>query len=221
MPVPRRPKHPFFARIYDPLLARPADKWEAPYREELCREAKGLVLEIGAGTGMNFRHYGSTNRVVAVEPEPHMLQRARDRARSAQIPITVLAAAAERLPFADETFDSVVCSLVLCSVADQQAAISECRRVLRSRGALRLYEHVRSTNPRTARWQDRLERPWGLVGGGCHPNRDTLGALAAEGFEVASRRFKPPVPGGGFLPHVIGEARLASGRKAIGRPAGR
>ncbi|HEX8099197.1 MAG TPA: class I SAM-dependent methyltransferase [Actinomycetota bacterium] len=208
--APRRRNHPWFARIYDPVLARPAEKWEGKYRDELCAEAEGVVLEVGAGTGMNFSHYATATRVVAIEPEPNMRGRAARRVEAASVPIRLLGASAERLPFPDETFDTVVCSLVLCTVGDQSAGIAECRRVLKSNGSMRFFEHVRSMGLREARWQDRLERPWGFFGGGCHPNRDTLGAFVEHGFTVRFRRFAPPIPGGWFLPHVIGVARAGS-----------
>lgn len=193
------------------MLARPAERWEGRYRSELCAGAAGLVLEVGAGTGMNFQHYSNVSGVVAIEPEPHMLEQAKRRAAGDPAPVVLLRAGAEELPFQDGAFDTLVCSLVLCTVGDQRKAIRECRRVLKPNGSLRFYEHVRATGGRAARWQDRLERPWGFFGGGCHPNRDTLGALVEEGFTVRFRRFEPPVPGGWFLPHVIGEARLRSG----------
>ncbi|MDP8955866.1 MAG: class I SAM-dependent methyltransferase [Actinomycetota bacterium] len=210
-PEPKSPQHPVFSRIYDPLLARPAERWEGRYRSELCGGASGLVLEVGAGTGMNFSHYSEVLRVVAIEPEPHMLDQAKRRAAVDPAPVVLVRASAERLPFEDGTFDTVVCSLVLCTVPDQGQAIRECRRVLKPNGSLRFYEHVRATGDRAARWQDRLERPWGFFGGGCHPNRNTLAALVQEGFRVRFRRFEPPVPGGWFLPHVIGEARHRAG----------
>jgi SAM-dependent methyltransferase len=209
----KSPKHPVFARIYDPLLARPAERWEGRYRSELCGAAKGLVLEIGVGTGMNFSHYSAVSRVVAIEPEPRMLGKAKRRAASDPAPIVLARASAERLPFRDGTFDTVVCSLVLCTVPDQRAAIRECRRVLKPDGSVRFYEHVRARGDRAARWQDRLERPWGFFGGGCHPNRDSLGAFVEEGFTVRFRSFEPPIPGAWFLPHVIGEARVSIGEK--------
>ena len=211
--TPKTPKRPIFSRIYDPLLARPAERWEGRYRSELCSGAEGLVLEIGAGTGMNFSHYSDVSGVFAIEPEPHMIEQAKRRAASDPAPVVLLRASAERLPFADGTFDTVVCSLVLCTVPDQRQGIREIRRVLKPEGSLRFYEHVRAGGDRAARWQDRLERPWGFFGGGCHPNRDTLGALVDEGFTVRFRTFEPPVPGGWFLPHVIGEARVRTGGK--------
>lgn len=206
LPRVRRPNHPVFALLYD-WLAAPAQRWEARHRRALCAGARGLVLELGAGTGLNFAHYRSARRVVAVEPEPHMLRRAARRAGEAPVPVSLVAAVAEALPFRDGAFDAVVCSLVLCSVRDPGRALEECGRVLAPDGELRLYEHVRSPRPGVARLQDRVERPWRWLAGGCHPNRDTVGALRARGFHVEVRAFDPPVPGGSFLPHVLGVAR--------------
>jgi SAM-dependent methyltransferase len=200
-------RHPVFAFLYD-RLARAAEPWEGPFREELCGPAAGVVLEVGAGTGANMRHYRFATRIVAAEPEPNMRRRARARLSEARVPVALVAAAAEWLPFADRTFDTVVFSLTLCSVLDLRRAILECERVLRPGGSVRFYEHVRSERARIARWQDRMTRPWGFLAGGCHPNRDTPGALAAQGFHVRLRRFLPPAPGGSLMPHVIGEARL-------------
>lgn len=214
VPRVRRPHHPVFAFLYD-RLAAPAQRWEARYREELCAGARGAVLELGAGTGLNFAHYRAARGVVAVEPEPHMLRRAARRAGEAPVPVSLVAAVAEALPFRDGTFDAVVCSLVLCSVRDLGRALGECRRVLAPGGELRLYEHVRSPRPLLARLQDALDRPWRWVAGGCHPNRDTVAALRAWGFEVEVRAFDPPVPGGCFLPHVLGVARAG-----VSRPPG-
>src|SRR5918996_949016 len=86
----KSPKHPVFARIYDPLLARPAERWEGRYRSELCGGAEGLVLEIGAGTGMNFSHYSTVSGVVAIEPEPRMLAQAKRRGESDPAPIVLV-----------------------------------------------------------------------------------------------------------------------------------
>jgi SAM-dependent methyltransferase len=101
----------------------------------------------------------------------------------------------------------VVASLVLCTVADLERALAETRRVLRPGGMLRFYEHVRAADPRLARWQDRLERPWGWVAGGCHPNRDVVAAIVAAGFGVLELdrfdfQIMPPL----VRPHVLGVA---------------
>ncbi len=209
MPAPkdRGPvRHPVFAFFYD-LLAASTEEWEGRYREEVCGAASGRVLELGAGTGMNFRHYREARQVVAAEPEPNMLRRAAGRAREAMAPVDLVRSSGESLPFPDASFDTVTCTLVLCSVSDPSLVLGEARRVLKPGGELRFYEHVRSPEPRMATWQDRLERPWGFFAGGCHPNRQTLSTLSSLGFSGRYRMFDPPMAGGRFLPHVVGTAR--------------
>jgi ubiquinone/menaquinone biosynthesis C-methylase UbiE len=182
--------------------------WEGEAREELCADLTGRVLEVGAGNGANFGHYRRASRVEACEPEPNMMGLAVPRAREAAVPVGLVRADAERLPFADAVFDAAVCSLVLCTIPGPVGALREIRRVLRPGGVLRLYEHVRASGRAAARFQDLIERPWGLFAGGCHPNRDTVATLQQEGFVVRVRSFRPPVVGW-VLPHVIGEARPA------------
>jgi SAM-dependent methyltransferase len=204
MVTPRN--HPIFSFVYE-RLARQAERFEGQFRDEVCGQAEGLILEVGSGTGMSFGHYARGRRVIALEPEPNMLRRSRPRTATSPVPVTLVRASAAALPFADGTFDTAIASLVLCSVPDLHRAVGEIRRALKPGGVLRFYEHVRAANPRTAWWQDRLERPWGLFAGGCHPNRDTVGTLLAEGFRVRFRSVDLPMPGRTFLPHVIGEAR--------------
>jgi SAM-dependent methyltransferase len=116
-----------------------------------------------------------------------MAKRLRRRLESepAPAPARVVEAPAESLPFDDASFDTVVCTLVLCSVESPERAAAEVNRVLRPGGALLYLEHVRSDDSKMARWQDRLERPWGWFGAGCHPNRDTAGTLSGSGFVLA------------------------------------
>ena len=196
-----------FAWFYERATGDADRGWQAEHREALCASAEGLVLEIGAGTGANLLHYRRARRVVAIEPDAHMLRRAAERARRTAMPVDLLAASADALPFPGATFDTIVLSLVLCSVPDLPGAVREVRRALKPGGSLRLYEHVRSTNSSTARWQDRLERPWGFFSGGCHPNRDSVGALEAEGFQVRVRPIAVPVFPSRLTPHVMGEGR--------------
>jgi ubiquinone/menaquinone biosynthesis C-methylase UbiE len=204
---PSRRQHPLFARFYERLTRASEGGWEGEVRDELCADLTGQVLEVGAGNGGNLVHYREAAHVVACEPEPNMLRLAVPRAAEAAVPVGLVQADGEHLPFGDDAFDAVVCSLVLCTIPDPKAALREIRRILRPSGALRVYEHVRASSRNLARLQDLIERPWGLFAGGCHPNRDTVASLAAEGFEVRVRTFRPPVIGGALLPHVIGEAR--------------
>ena len=172
------------AAAYD-HLGRRGERELAPRRRTLLAHAHGRVLEVGAGTGFNVEHYpAGLEELVLTEPSAAMLRRATRRAHAAGVPARTIQTRAERLPFEDGSFDTVVATLVLCSVDDQDPVLAEIRRVLRPDGRFLFIEHVRSDDPRRARWQDRLERPWGMVAGGCHPNRATLGRIEAGGFEL-------------------------------------
>jgi ubiquinone/menaquinone biosynthesis C-methylase UbiE len=156
---PRPVHHPLFARVYA-RVGHLMDAEIGDHRRRLLAGLTGRILEIGAGNGPNFLHYAATvTQVLAVEPEPYLRRLALAAARQAPVPIRVVAGTAEALPAPDASFDAVVASLVLCTVADPDQALAEVRRVLRPGGMLRFYEHVRASDPRLARWQDRLERP--------------------------------------------------------------
>ena len=182
--------HPIVAALYDRILAASEEAGLAQRREELLSGLSGEVLEIGGGTGLNLRHYpDDVRRLVILEPDPHMARRLREKLADLPpgIDAEVIEAPAESLPFADDSFDAVVSTLVLCTVGSPQRALAEIRRVLRPGAELHLIEHVRDPqNAKRARWQDRLERPWGWVAGSCHPNRDTRAALAAAGFDTSA-----------------------------------
>jgi ubiquinone/menaquinone biosynthesis C-methylase UbiE len=177
----------------------------AGHRRELLARLSGRVVEVGAGNGLNFAHYPpEVTEVVAVEPEPYLRQKASDAAAEATPPIRLAEGLADRLPGSDAEFDAAVASLVLCSVPDQSRALAEIRRVLRPGGELRFYEHVRGEGTR-ARLQDVANLAWPHLGAGCHPNRDTVGAIEAAGFRLERvRRFD--FLGGPTAPHVIGVA---------------
>ena len=170
-----------FAAIYDRMLADTEKAGLRDHRHALLARARGRVLEIGAGTGLNLDHYGpEVTDLVLTEPEEPMARRLRAKLTRGD----VVEVGAERLPFEDASFDTVVSTLVLCTVPDQPAAIAEIRRVLKPDGQLLVLEHVRSGDPKVAKWQDRLLRPWRFIGHGCHCNRDTAAALKRAGFEV-------------------------------------
>jgi ubiquinone/menaquinone biosynthesis C-methylase UbiE len=177
-----------FASMYDRALGRTERAGLGEMRRQLLAEARGKVLELGAGTGVNLGLYPDTvAELVLLEPGPHMAKRLRERvaARPAGMPAEtrVLEASAERLPFEDANFETVVATLVLCTIPDPAAALAEARRVLVPGGRLLFVEHVRSTDSRVARNQDRIERPWRFLADGCHCNRDTAANLAAAGFQ--------------------------------------
>jgi ubiquinone/menaquinone biosynthesis C-methylase UbiE len=184
-------RHPIFVRVYEWLSGAEEESGEADHRRELLHGLSGRVIEVGAGNGLNFRHYPATvSEVVAVEPENYLRERAAERTAQAHVPVTLLDGLAEELPAEDGRFDAAVASLVLCSVPDQATALAEIRRVLRPGGELRFYEHVVAAGSGFARMQRMLGKVWPIVGGGCHPDRDTAAAIAAAGFEIdACRRF--------------------------------
>jgi ubiquinone/menaquinone biosynthesis C-methylase UbiE len=208
---PRPVRHPVFARVYA-RVGHLMDAEIGDHRRRLLAGLHGRVLEVGAGNGLNFPHYPATiTEVLAVEPEPYLRRLAMAAASQAPAPIRVADGTAEALPADDATFDGVVASLVLCIVTDPDQALAEVRRVLRPGGTLRFYEHVRATDPRLARWQDQLERPWGWLVGGCHPNRDTVAAITAAGLQVVQLdRFDLPSMPPLARPHVLGVAERGS-----------
>ncbi len=181
-------------------------------RAALVAGLHGTVAEVGAGSGAVFAHYPpEVTRVVAVEPEPYLHEVARRAAREVGAAIDVLPGDAESIPLGDGEADAVVCSLVLCSVPDQAAALAEARRVLRPGGELRYYEHVADVpGTRTRRYQELLDRSglWARAGGGCRVARDTGEAIRAAGFVVESeavRHFGPR--GTPVRRHLLGVAR--------------
>lgn len=197
--------------LYDLLMARTERAGLTERRRALLVGAHGRVLEVGAGTGVNLGLYGAdVDELVLVEPAEGMASRLRARAAESQFATEVVSASATKLPFADSSFDAVVATLVLCSVSDPARALAELRRVLRPGGVLLFLEHVRSRNPRLARWQDRLTPFQKLVGGGCHPNRDTLGAIERAGFVVAGlERGAVPRAPAYLRPLITGTARAS------------
>jgi ubiquinone/menaquinone biosynthesis C-methylase UbiE len=180
--------HPVYATLYRWFGGLADRAGFADQRRRLLAEARGTVVEIGAGTGLNFAHYPAGVEVVATEPDPHMLKGARRAAGKARIRLTLRQAPVESLPLPGGTADTVVSTLVLCSVPDQAAALAEIDRVLKPGGRLLLLEHVRADDPALAREQDRRERTQVRFAGGCHPNRDTLAAVVAAGFDAGAVR---------------------------------
>jgi ubiquinone/menaquinone biosynthesis C-methylase UbiE len=180
-------------------------------RRELLSQARGQTLEIGSGTGLNLVHYpDDLDGLVLAEPDPSMRKRLQTAVRRSERKVDVIDARAERLPFADASVDTVVSTLVLCTVDAPDIALREIGRVLRPDGQLLFVEHVRSESPLLARWQDRLARPWQRFAEGCRCNRATLELIQAGGFRVdahtAAWRAMLPI----IRPLVIGRATVAT-----------
>lgn len=173
-----------FAAMYDRMSRANEEAGVRALRQGLLAGATGHVLEIGAGTGANLGLYGAgLEALVMTEPEEAMLKRLEPKAREQAPEAEIVQAPAEALPFEDDSFDTVVSTLVLCGVDDQSRALGEARRVLRPGGRLLFLEHVRSDDPGLARFQDRMNWLNKLVVQ-CECNRATLSAIEGAGFEV-------------------------------------
>jgi SAM-dependent methyltransferase len=191
--------HRLFAVLYDRLLAASEAAGLADRRRQLLARAHGRVLEIGAGTGLNLAYYlpGSVTSVVALEPDGAMRRRLDDRRTEAAVPVQVVAGGVDTADLADGSFDTVVTTLVLCTVPDVQAAAERIHGWLAPGGCVLFLEHVRAPGS-LALVQRALTPVCSLVAGGCHLNRDPLGALRAAGLLIADcDRF--PMPAGGPL----------------------
>ena len=186
-------KHRWFAAVWE----RTGNRYQS-IREEVVSEAKGRVLEVGAGTGFNLRHYSrQATSVTATEPNPFMLERAKRRAWKAGHSIEFRQARAEDLPFDDASFDTVVGTWVLCSVQEPSEALAEIVRVLKPGGNFRFVEHVRREPGFSGFWQSAIAPMWRWVGAGCDPDRDTERSIRDAGFTVKElHRFNatPPIP---------------------------
>jgi ubiquinone/menaquinone biosynthesis C-methylase UbiE len=200
-----------FAAMYDRTFEAAEEAGLREMRRDLLAEAGGRVLELGAGTGLNLDLYPpGVEELVLLEPDPHMAKRLRATAAASPRTVSVSKAPAERLPFEDSSFDTVVSTLVFCTVPDPRGAMAEVARVLKPGGRLLFLEHVRANDPGLARWQDRLEKPWRFVGDGCHCNRDTVAtiessALRLEKVDRSEFPKAPPI----VKPLVSGSAVLA------------
>ncbi|MGC1851814.1 MAG: class I SAM-dependent methyltransferase [Solirubrobacterales bacterium] len=173
-----------FSAIYDPLLKSTEDAGLRERRREVLAGARGKTIDIGAGTGANLGLFPDGVDVVMAEPDPHMAKRL--CRHIADTDVELVEAGAERLPFEDATFDTAVFTLVLCTVPNPAASLTEAARILKPGGQLLFVEHVRAPEAGLARWQDRFETPWKLFADGCHCNRDTVASIEASPLTLDS-----------------------------------
>ena len=185
------------ARLYEPFLWLGEKTGFRRWRQKVVSGVSGSVLELGAGTGLNLVHYpAGLDRLVLVEPDFHKAGILATKPAPAGVEPEIVRAPGEMLPFEDDTFDTVVETLVLCTVADPEATAAEIRRVLKPDGRFLFMEHVRSEGPRLGPLQDRMEKTWMRIADGCHCNRRTVPMLEANGFEVevTAEEDKFPMP---------------------------
>ena len=195
------------AAFYDAFLWRSERRGMRAHRASVLAAAYGRTLEIGAGTGLNLQHYpAAADELVLSEPVEAMSGRLARRAAKLGERARVVTASAEDLPFADDSFDTVVATLVFCTVEDPERALAEVKRVLKPGGQLLFIEHVRADSPGRARWQDRLHGPWHAFADGCNCNRPILdllrGGVALEQVDHAIWRGMPRI----VHPLVYGKA---------------
>ena len=180
-----------------PLLTHLAMRQQQllPFRRQVVGAAEGRVLEIGAGSGLNFPLYRATvSSVIGLEPSPELLRLARRRASAASVPVTLLDASAEEIPLATHSIDTVVTTWTLCTIPNASRALAEMRRVLKVGGALLFVEHGRAPEPGVAGWQDRLDPLWSRLAGGCHLNRKMDDLIGDAGFRIEALE-NPRLPG--------------------------
>lgn len=173
-----------FAKWYDLFMSPLEHRKFKRVRKELLRSATGRVLELGAGTGINFPLYENANHVTAIEPSQHMIDRSQSKFNKAAVPIKIVKAGAEQLPFNDDTFDTVVATLVFCTIPNVEKAIDEMKRVCKPNGKILLFEHVKMENRVLSRLQDWLTPVWKKICDGCCLNRETLHTFMIHGLTV-------------------------------------
>jgi SAM-dependent methyltransferase len=167
-------------------------------RAKVVPHAAGRVLELGIGLGMNLQLYDpqKVESVTGVDPAPKLRAAAEAAPRDPRLQVRVEDGCAEALPFADGSFDCIVCTFTLCSVQSPARALSEARRVLRPGGRLLFCEHGLAPDAGVARWQRRIEPVWKRIAGGCHLTRPVTAAIERAGFAIVQREcmYVPRAP---------------------------
>ncbi|MEA3363322.1 MAG: class I SAM-dependent methyltransferase [Thermodesulfobacteriota bacterium] len=174
------------AKSYDYAMRSTEKRCLQKWRKELLAQADGELLEIGAGTGVNLPHYpGRVSQIILSEPDAQMrkyLQRKTEQLQKDRFNITSWGAESIEMP--DSSFDTIVSTLVLCSVPNLEVSLKEIHRLLRPNGVLLFLEHVISKHPSTRTWQHRIEPFWSLCAGNCRLTRDTAAAIHASGLKI-------------------------------------
>jgi ubiquinone/menaquinone biosynthesis C-methylase UbiE len=179
----------WFPVIYDLAMKPLEGKRFKQIRRNLLHKAHGRVLEIGSGSGINFPLYKNVEQVDAIEPDSFMIEKSFERKERASVTIHSHLEKAENLPFPDDTFDSVVATLVFCTIPDPLKALKEIKRVSKPKATMLFFEHVKMEQPFMAKTQELLTPVWKKICDGCHLNRDTLSIIKRAGFQVDDVKF--------------------------------
>jgi len=173
-----------FAKWYD-FFMYPLEQGKFKnIRIKLLKKSYGKVIEIGSGSGVNFPLYKKVESVTAIEPSPYMIERSKKNRYAASVPIEVIQSSAEKLPYNDDTFDTVVATLVFCTIPNPQMAIKEIKRICKPNGKILLFEHVRMDNPFLARLQQTLTPYWSKICDGCQLDRETVHTFTTDSFHL-------------------------------------
>jgi SAM-dependent methyltransferase len=209
---PLRLNERLFALYYPRILAVAERAGQRRTRQALLAEARGRVLELGAGSGVNLPHYtAEVSQLVVSEPSPHMLSHLRRALMREAPPVgewRLVQAGAEELPFADSSFDTVVATYILCTVPEPARALDEIARVLRPGGRYLFLEHVHAGDGTLlGRFQDLVEVPHRYIAAGCHPNRRTEQLLRASRLRLERlERGRQPMAPPTVRPTILGSA---------------
>jgi len=175
-------------------------------RSRYVPRARGDVLEIGIGSGLNLAHYGpGVTSLTALDPAAELTAKARQRAAAAPVPVEILQISGEEIPAEDARFDSIVCTWTLCSIPNVYAALREMHRVLKPGGEFLFIEHGAAPDAAVRRWQRRLEPLWKPIGGGCHLTRDTRELIQDAGFRIdeLDTGYEPGPRWAAFMTHGV------------------
>lgn len=211
--MPQAPFRRLRAALYDRITKPMEERVFGSRRRRLLAEAHGRVLDVGAGTGANLPHYrlDTVTKLILLDPDGAMLDRARKKAAELGAVVEICVATAEAMPFPDESFDSVVFTLSLCTIPDPSRALHEARRVLNPGGRLLVFEHVRAAERSVAKWQKRLTPLWSVIVSGCHLDRDTRTTMEGAGFVLEQTEDGPEtaIPFRILQRHLLAVARKA------------
>ncbi|WP_430791118.1 class I SAM-dependent methyltransferase [Virgibacillus flavescens] len=174
----------WFPAIYDAAMKPLERNRFRIIRDELISKTHGSVLEVGSGSGVNFSHYKYVSRVDAIEPNPEMVKRSEKYSSKSNVPIQIHQAKAESLPFQDNTFDSVVATLVFCTIPDPVLALKEIKRVSKPGATVLFFEHVKMEQKFLGKVQEVFTPLWSKLCDGCHLNRDTLERIQHSGMKI-------------------------------------